>query len=110
MKYIIELEKIAGTDLFRAKGANTLVFDQHGINNILIPYKEKPEVDWYKVPIDTKVIVWDHNNDCRKRYFSHYDGKFFYTFTLGGTSWSTEGEALMCWSHCRLAEDTGESK
>lgn len=31
MKYIIELEKLEGTDLYRAKGANTLVFDERGI-------------------------------------------------------------------------------
>lgn len=35
MKYIIELEKIPGTELYKAKGANTLVFDEKGINSIL---------------------------------------------------------------------------
>ena len=40
MKYVIELEKLEGTDLYRAKGAKTLVFDERGIGNILIPLDE----------------------------------------------------------------------
>lgn len=40
MKYVIELEKLEGTDLYRAKGAKTLVFDEKGIGNILIPLDE----------------------------------------------------------------------
>ena len=40
MKYIIELDEIPNTGLFKARGANTLVFDRKGIENILKPYKE----------------------------------------------------------------------
>ena len=46
MKYIIELDEIPNTGLFKARGTNTLVFDSKGIENILKPYKEKPEIDW----------------------------------------------------------------
>lgn len=70
--------------------------------------EEKPKVDWYKVPKDTRVIVWDFDTDHHRRYFSHYDGEFFYTFDAGGTSWSKEGEELMCWEHCKLAEDKND--
>ena len=31
MKYIIELDEIPNTGLFKARGANTLVFDRNGI-------------------------------------------------------------------------------
>lgn len=34
MKYIIEVEKIEGTDLFKAKGFNTLVFDSAGLSKL----------------------------------------------------------------------------
>lgn len=40
MKYIIELEKLEGTELWKAKGCNTLVFDKNGIDNILKPYED----------------------------------------------------------------------
>ena len=45
MKYIIELDPIPNTGLYKARGANTLVFDGKGIENILKPYKEEPETD-----------------------------------------------------------------
>ena len=45
MKYIIELDEIPNTGLYKARGANTLVFDQRGIENILKPYEEEPEVE-----------------------------------------------------------------
>lgn len=34
MKYVIELEKIEGTNLYKAKGFNTLVFDEIGIGKL----------------------------------------------------------------------------
>ncbi len=43
MKYIIELEQIENTNLYKAKGFNTLVFDQTGIDK-LTPYNETPEL------------------------------------------------------------------
>ena len=57
MKYIIELDEIPNTGLFKARGANTLVFDKKGIENILKPYEEEPEIDWYKVAVDTPILV-----------------------------------------------------
>lgn len=45
MKYIIELEKISGTDLWKAKGAETLVFNEYGIKNILKPYEDECEFE-----------------------------------------------------------------
>ena len=53
MKYIIELEKIEGTDLYKAKGTNTLVFDEYSIKNILKPLPDEPETEWSKVSVDT---------------------------------------------------------
>ena len=34
MKYEIEVEKIEGTELYKAKGFNTLVFDEHGLSRL----------------------------------------------------------------------------
>lgn len=34
MKYIIEVEQIPGTELWKAKGFNTLIFDQYGLDHL----------------------------------------------------------------------------
>lgn len=39
MKYLIELEPIKGTNLYKAKGFNTLVFDEYGLQQ-LTPVEE----------------------------------------------------------------------
>lgn len=35
MKYLIELEPIKGTNLYKAKGFNTLVFDEYGLKQLI---------------------------------------------------------------------------
>ena len=54
MKYIIELEPI-GKGLYKAKGANTLVFDENGIKNILKPFKTTniEDTNEYKIGYET---------------------------------------------------------
>ena len=36
MKYLIELEPIKGTNLYKAKGFNTLVFDEYGLKQLIL--------------------------------------------------------------------------
>lgn len=36
MKYLIELESIKGTNLYKAKGFNTLVFDEYGLQQLTL--------------------------------------------------------------------------
>jgi len=43
MKYIIDLEPIEGTKLFKAKGFNTLVFDSEGLLR-LTPFKPETQL------------------------------------------------------------------
>ena len=103
MKYIIELEKIEGTDLWKAKGCNTLVFDQNGINNILKPYEvEKREnVDWSKVEVNTLVEVYaPATGYWLKRYFAGYKNGKVYTFDNGRTSITQVG--VSGWDIARL--------
>lgn len=45
MKYIIDLEKIEGAELYKVKGCNTLIFDKNSIENILTPYNEETKQD-----------------------------------------------------------------
>lgn len=68
MKYIIELTPIEGTDLYRAKGANTLVFDENGIKNILTPYKTKRVKRWETYNGDFVKAQAEFNVLCKKEF------------------------------------------
>lgn len=68
---------------------------------------EKEEVDWSKVPIDTKVLVSDDNGNWVRSYFAGYDrkNKVIYIFPLGATSWTNEDMGRIGWRYAKLAED-----
>lgn len=68
---------------------------------------KREEVDWSKIPVDTKVLVRDSKDgEWRKRYFSEYKDGRFYTFDMGGTSWSASNKTS--WRECKLAEEPKE--
>lgn len=73
----------------------------------------KPPVDWDKVPVDTKVVVW---NDEQHKLAAHYKGfdkksnRPFLTYVNGTTSWSIglqydDYNDYDEWQYCELAED-----
>ena len=104
MKYIIELDEIPNTGLYKARGANTLVFDKKGIENILEPYKEEPEIDWYKVAVDTPILVKNSENDYwHERHFAKYVNGRVYAWNDGKTSWTEDG--VIAWKYAKLAEE-----
>ena len=105
MKFIIELDEIPNTGLFKARGANTLVFDQRGIENILKSYEEEHEIDWYKVAVDTPVLVRDFENEVwQRRYFAKYENGLVYTWMYGYTSWTILDGHTETWPYAKLAE------
>ena len=109
MKYIIELDEIPNTGLYKARGANTLVFDKKGIKNILKPYKEEPEIDWSQVAVDTPILVRDCDNEVwYKRYFAKYENGKVYAWGVGSTSWSSDGNPIIGWEYAKLAEEGDE--
>jgi hypothetical protein len=73
-------------------------------NNNLI--WERDEIDWSKIPSDTKVYVRQYNGDrWRPRYFAKYgDNNKFYTYGKGMTFWSNCLVELEKWNYCKLAE------
>ena len=104
MKYIIELDEIPNTGLYKARGANTLVFDQRGIENILEPYKEEHEIDWYKVAVDTPILVKNSENDYwHERHFAKYVNGRVYAWDNGKTSWTED--VVIAWEYAKLAEE-----
>ena len=107
MKYIIELDEIPNTGLYKARGTNTLVFDRRGIENILKPYKEEHEIDWYKVAVDTPILVRDSESEAWKhRYFAKYVNGIVYAWMNGCTSWSAHNDGdIFDWNCAKLAEE-----
>ena len=108
MKYIIELDEIPNTGLYKARGANTLVFDQRGIENILEPYEEEPEIDWYKVAVDTPILVRDSESEAiwKHRHFAKYVNGVVYAWMRGRTSWSANNDDdIFAWKFAKLAEE-----
>lgn len=68
----------------------------------------EPTVDWSKVPVDTKILVRDsEDEEWRKRHFAKFeDGKIF-AWTSGTTSFSSENsDFITWWMRAKLAEDT----
>lgn len=98
MKYIIELEEIEGTDLYRAKGANTLVFDKNGIDKILKPIGNEEE---RKCPFekDELVEVSDDGINWFLRYFVRMKGGKYACTESGYTS--KESDFILSWAFCR---------
>ena len=64
---------------------------------------ERIDIDWYKVPVDTPVLVWAKNESNNlKRYYAGLKNGYFVTFDNGATSWSFDGKTTL-WSNCELA-------
>ena len=75
---------------------------------LLNEYKEpeKPEVDWSKISVDTKIYVKDKEGDkWIKRYFAKYEKGKVYTWMYGNTSWISDGIEIESWEYAKLAED-----
>lgn len=74
---------------------------------LLDQYKEpkEPEVDWNKVPVDTKIYVKECSyGDWSPRYFAKYENGKVYAWSAGGTSWSCGEDDVTFWEYAVLAE------
>lgn len=65
----------------------------------------EPPIDWSRVPINTRVVVWLDRLVQHKRYFAGYNDGKICTFQSGATSWSNEPTPLEKWTYGRLAEE-----
>jgi len=64
------------------------------------------EIDWSKIPKDTKVLVSRDNENWNRRYFSHYKNGKIYCYRNGSTSWSSGVcNCIQQWEYCKLAEE-----
>lgn len=80
------------------------IMEIYDCDNKLIWKRE--EIDWSKIPKDTKVLVKNHNDSYwNKEYFNSYSGGKYYTYMEGRTAWSNNSGTLVCWDECKLVED-----
>ena len=69
---------------------------------------ERDEIDWSKVPKDTKVLVKNKTDKLwYPRYFVEYKNGKYNTYINGSTSWSTD-DFPEEWDYCKLAEEQKE--
>ena len=70
---------------------------------------EREEIDWSKIPKDTKVLVKNsENEEWKKRYFAGFINGEITTFSNGMTSWSTSrpnNPILVSWKYAKLIEN-----
>lgn len=63
----------------------------------------KLEIDWSKVPVDTKVIL-NYDGKTENAHFSHIDDRGrIHTFNNGKTSWTSNGDGAG-WLHSHEVE------
>lgn len=68
---------------------------------------EEPEVDWSKIPIDTKIYVrTDENEAWNLRHFAKYEDGKVYAWAYGCTSWTADlKDNIISWDCAKLAEE-----
>lgn len=67
----------------------------------------EPAVDWSKVPVDTKILVRDSEDEqWRRRYFARYKNNIVFAWNGGCTSYSADGcDNVAGWKYVKLAEE-----
>ena len=90
------------THEFNAKFDIMRIFD---LEDNLIWERDK-EVDWTKVPKDTKVLVRDSKDEVwQRKHFAKYENGKVFTYDYG-TSWNTS--LMTTWKYTKLAEEPKE--
>lgn len=77
-------------------------------NNKNCIWERKSEVDWSKVPIDTKVLVSNDGKRWQKKHFSHYKKDTtspFCVFQWGSTSWTSDAIGTSNWKYAKLTKE-----
>ena len=62
-------------------------------------------VDWFKVPVDTKILVSDDGEHWVRRYFAKYENGRVHAFYDGATSFTGSNESLLSWKYAKLYEE-----
>ena len=90
-----------------------VIEDNLTLDEILqMEFEEIVNVDWSKVPVDTKILVSEDGEDWYRRYFAKYEGGIIYAFPDGLSSFTARykpeygGYRRVCaWKYAKLYEE-----
>ena len=65
-------------------------------------------IDWSNVPVDTPILVRDHEKTWKRRYFAKYEDGKVYAWNDGANSWSAwnKDSNTTGWKYAKLAEES----
>ena len=67
------------------------------------------DIDWSKVPVDTKIIISNDNKDWNRRHFAKYENGRVYTWAWGKTSFTANNnEDVTDWEYAKLYNEGEE--
>lgn len=74
-------------------------------------YKE-PEIDWTKVPENTRILVRDRDdNPWINAHFAYYRNGHVFAFPYGRTSWTIAQDMTICpWNCAEIADPNEQGK
>ena len=83
-----------------------VIEDNLTLDEILqMEFEEIVDVDWSKVPVDTKVLVSDNGDTWYKRHFAKYENGSVHVFPDGRSSFTTEvSDIIYPWKYAKLCE------
>ena len=85
------------------------IFNIYNLKEILdLQFKKVYEVDWSKVPVDTKILVSNNNNKWYKRHFAKYENDEVFAFMNGTTSYTDN--SCITWKYAKLYKEDGEEE
>lgn len=94
------------------KKTQEVIEDNLTLDEILqMEFEEIVDVDWSKVPIDTKILVSGDGKDWYRRYFAKYENGIIYAFPDGLSSFTACykpecGYRRVCaWKYGKLYEE-----
>ena len=68
----------------------------------------EPNVNWYKMTIDTPIMVSNNNIDWCCRHFAKYENGLFYVWDDGRTSYTTDTnttDTKSTWKYAKLVNE-----
>lgn len=67
------------------------------------------DIDWSKVPVDTKILVSNNKEEWFKRHFAKYENEKIYAWADGKTSFSAEYcNDVISWDYAKLYKEGEE--
>ena len=76
---------------------------------LLLENYEEPNrsctIDWYKVPVDTPILVRDfRDEEWQRKHFALYKGGKVYAWSGRCTSWTIEEYNIVPWNYAKLVK------